>query len=152
MDQKKLLELVKQIREETGLGVMDIKNALEKAEGDIQKAKDALREKGLSAAAKRADRETRQGLVAVYTHFTGKMAAMVELLCETDFVAKGEDFVKLSKDLASHVAAMEPATTEELLEQDYVKDPSKKVKDLVNELIAKVGENVRVGRITRFSI
>jgi len=152
MDAKKILELTKQIREETGYGIMDIKKALEETEGDVAKTKEMLKKKGLAQAAKRADKETMQGLVMTYTHTTGKMSAMVELLCETDFVAKNPDFIQLSKDLALHAAAMAPASTEEMLEQEFVKDPTKKIKEMVDELTGIVGEKIKLGRIARFAI
>lgn len=152
MDAKKILELTKKIREETGYGIMDIKKALEETGGDEAKTKEALKKKGLEQAAKRADKETRQGLVVSYIHSTGKMGALVELLCETDFVAKGADFNTLAKDLVLHAAAMAPASSEEMLEQDFVKDPSKKIKDMISELTGKVGENVKLGRVVRLEI
>lgn len=152
MDAKKLLELTKQIREETGYGIMDIKKALEETEGDIAKTKAILTAKGLEAAAKRADRETHQGLVVSYLHFTGKMGAMLELLCETDFVAKNPEFAKLAKDLCSHLAAVGAESSTEMLEQDFVKDPTKKIKDMISELTGKLGENLKLGRIARFEI
>ncbi len=152
MDAKKILELTKKIREETGYGIMDIKKALEETSGDIEKTKEILKKKGLEQAAKRADKETRQGLVVSYIHSTNKMGALLELLCETDFVAKGSDFTTLAKDLVLHAAAMAPVSSEEMLEQDFVKDPSRKIKDMISELTGKVGENVKLGRITRFEI
>lgn len=152
MDNKKIIELVKKIRVETGLGIMEIKAALEEAEGDEKKAKDILKAKGFEKAEKRAERETHQGLVATYTHSTGKIGVMVELLCETDFVAKNENFVSVAKDICLQVAAMNPKDVEELLEQEFIKDASVKIKDLVTALNAKFGENIKIGRIERFEI
>lgn len=152
MDNKKIIELVKKIRAEMGLGIMEIKAALEEAEGDEKRAKEILKEKGFKKAEKRAERETHQGRVATYTHSTGKIGVMVEMLCETDFVAKNEDFLTVAKDLCLQVAAMDPENTEALLEQEYIKDPSQKIKDLVTALNAKFGENIKVGRIVRFEI
>ncbi|MBP9817575.1 translation elongation factor Ts [Candidatus Shapirobacteria bacterium] len=152
IDQKKLIELVKKIRTETGLGIMEIKAALEQAEGDEKKAKEILKEQGFKKAEKRAEKETHQGLVATYTHTTGKIGVMVELLCETDFVAKNEDFVAVTRDLCLQVAAMNPETPEVLLEQEFIKDPSIKMKDKITGLTAKFGENVKLGRISRFEI
>ncbi|MCL4383837.1 translation elongation factor Ts [Patescibacteria group bacterium] len=151
-DQKKIIAQVKKLREELGLGIMEIKAALEKAEGDEKKAKEILKEQGFKKAEKRAEKETHQGLVATYTHTSGKIGVMVELLCETDFVARNAEFVQTAKDLCLQVAAMDPENTEALLEQDFVKDGSKKVKDLVTALVAKFGENIKVGRIARFAI
>jgi elongation factor Ts len=152
MDNKKIIELVKKLRAEMGLGIMEIKAALEEAEGDEKKAKEILKEKGYKKAQKRAEKETHQGIVATYTHSTGKIGVMVELLCETDFVARNEEFVKLSRDLCLQVAAMEPENAEKLSEQEYIKDPALKIKDLVTALNSKFGENIKVGRIERFEI
>ncbi|HOY61113.1 MAG TPA: elongation factor Ts, partial [Candidatus Woesebacteria bacterium] len=147
MENKKIIELVKKIRNETGLGVMEIKTALEEAKGDEKKAKEILKAKGFEKAEKRAERETHQGIVATYTHSTGKIGVMVELLCETDFVAKNEDFLSVAKDLCLQVAAMNPKNIKELLEQEFIKDPTLKIKDLVTALNSKFGENIKVGRM-----
>ena len=152
MDQKDLINKVKKLREELGLGIMEIKAALEKADGDESKAKEILKELGFEKAKKRAEKEVHQGRVATYTHSTGKIGVMVELLCETDFVAKNEEFVGLSKDLCLQVAAMAPSGVDELLEQEFIKDPSKKIKDLITALNAKFGENIKIGRAERFEI
>lgn len=149
MDSKKLIEIVKKLREETGAGVMEVKTAVEEARGDEGKAWELLRKKGLEKAEKKAERETRQGLVATYTHTTGKIGVMVELLCETDFVAKNEEFVKVAKDICLQVAAMGP---EKLLEQEFIKDGAKKVDDLIKELVLKFGENIKLGRVERYEI
>jgi elongation factor Ts len=108
-----------------------------------------LKKEGIEKAAKREGRETGQGKIFVYSHHTGKIAGIVELLCETDFVAKNELFETLGRDLAMQVASM---GEEDLPSQDFVKDPSKKVSDLVKELIAKTGENVRIGRAFRVEL
>jgi len=152
MDTKKIIELVKKIRIETGLGIMEIKAALEKAEGDEKKAKEILKEQGYKKAEKRAEKEVHQGRVATYTHATGKVGAMVELLCETDFVAKNEEFMAVARDICLQVTAMNPEKAEELLEQDFIKDPANKIKDLITALTAKFGENVKLGRFVRFEI
>lgn len=152
MDQKTLIELVKKIRGETGIGMMDVKAALEESNGDEVKAKEILKEKGFKKAEKKSDRTTSQGRVGTYTHTTGKIGVMVELLCETDFVAKHEDFVGLVKDLCLQVAAMNPASSEELSKQPFIKDGSKTVDELVKALVMKFGENIRLGRIARFEI
>jgi elongation factor Ts len=152
MDNKKLVELVKKLRIEMGLGMMEIKAALEEAEGDEKKAKEILKEKGYQKAEKKAERETHQGRVATYTHATGKIGVMVELFCETDFVARNEEYLALTKDLCLQVAAMNPESPEDLLKQDFIKDPTKKVSDLIKGLVAKFGENIKLGRIARFEI
>jgi len=148
----KIIELVKKIRTETGLGIMEIKAALEEVGGDEKKAKEILKAKGFAKAEKRAERETHQGRVATYTHSTGKIGVMVELLCETDFVAKNEDFLAVAKDLCLQVAAMNPKDVKELLEQEFIKDPTMKIKDMVTALNAKFGENIKIGRMERFEI
>ncbi len=152
MDNKKIIELVKKIRVETGLGIMEIKAALEEAKGDEKKAKEILKEQGFAKAEKRAEKETHQGIVATYTHSTGKIGVMVELLCETDFVAKNEEFVAVAKDFCLQIAAMAPKDSKELLVQEFVKDPSLKMKDLVVALNSKFGENIKLGRFERFEI
>jgi len=152
MDNKKIIELVKKLRVELGLGIMEIKSALEEAEGDEAKAKQILKEKGFKKAETKAERETHQGRVATYTHSTGKIGVMVELLCETDFVAKHEDFVGLTKELCLQVAAMNPETVEELMKQEFVKDSSKTIEEMVKTLITKFGENMKINRFARFEI
>ena len=146
------IETVKELRIETGAAVMDIKRALEESGGDMEKAKKLLQERGVAKAQKKAEREAADGLVAAYIHTNGKIGAMVEVFCETDFVARTEDFQNLAHELAMQVAATDPKSTDELLSQKYIREPSKTVQDLVNEVIAKVGENIRIGEFTRFQI
>jgi len=146
------IDQIKKLREETSVGVMDIKRALEDAGGDFVEAKKLLQERGVAKAAEKSEREVAEGLVASYIHTTGKIGAMVELFCETDFVARTADFQNLAHELAMQVAAANPEGVDELLEQEYIREPGKTVRDLVNEVMAKVGENVRVGRIARFQI
>lgn len=145
-------ELVKKIREETGAGVMDVRRALQEASGDEKAAKDLLKAKGEAAVAKRSERETAQGVIETYVHSGGKVGAMVFLACETDFVAKTDEFKNLARELAMQVAAMNPTNVDELIEQDYIREPGKNVKQLVNEVIAKTGENIVVKKIARFSL
>ncbi len=152
MEQKQIIELVKKIRIETGLGIMEIKAAVEEADGDEKKAKEILKEKGFKKAETKAERETHQGLVATYTHSTGKVGVMVEMLCETDFVAKNEEFVAVAKDVCLQVAAMNPENVEDLMEMEFIKDSTKKIKDLVTGLVAKFGENIKISRFQRFEI
>ena len=163
-----MLDLIKTLRQETGLGVMDCKRALEEAGGDLKRAQELLKEKGLASAVKRVDRETREGLVEAYIHTGGRLGALVEIGCETDFVARTEDLKQLAHDLAMQIAAMpstayvdrteieegEEVRPEEavLLEQSFIKDPSRTVGDMLQETIAKVGENVRVRRFARFAL
>jgi elongation factor Ts len=158
---------VKELRERTGAGVMECKRALEEAGGDVEQAVAVLRERGQAAAEKRMQRETSQGLVECYIHAGGRIGAMVELNCETDFVARTPDFKNLAHELAMQVAAKEPvALTEEdlpadaegepaelcLMRQVYIRDGSRTVDDLIKEIIAKTGENIRVRRFSRFEL
>lgn len=152
MDNKQIIELVKKIRQETSLGIMEIKSAVEEAGGDEKKAKEILKEKGYKKAESKTERETHQGRVATYTHSTGKIGVMMELLCETDFVAKHEDFVALSKDVCLQIAAMNPETVEDLLKQEFIKDSSKTIEQMIKTLVAKFGENMKLTRFARFEI
>lgn len=146
-----MLEKIKELRELTGCGVMDAKRALEDANGDIEKAKEIIAEKGLAKAAKKSDREVKSGLVYAYVH-GGRVGALVEVACETDFVAKNPEFETLVKEVAMQAASMNPESVEELLEQDYIRDGSKKIKDLVTAAIAKLGENIQVKRFIRYEL
>lgn len=160
-------EDVKRLREETSAGVMDAKRALEDAGGDFDKAREILREKGIAAAAKRVDRATGQGVVESYIHGQGRIGSMVELQCETDFVARTDAFKQLAKDIAMQVAAMSPlaltpqdvpadasGTPEEnaLLTQAFIKDSGKTIEALIQNVIAQTGENIRVARFARFEL
>ena len=146
-----MMEKIKQLREKTGAGVMDAKKALEESGGDMKKAEEIIAAKGIVKAEKKADREVKSGLVYGYTH-QGRVGVLVEVSCETDFVAKNPEFEALCKEVALQVASMEPKDVEELLEQDYIRDGSKKIKDLVTGLIGKIGENIQVRRFVRFEL
>ena len=159
--------MVKELRDASGSGVMDAKRALEEANGDMNQAAAILRERGLAAAGKRAERETSQGVVDTYIHAGGRIGALVEVNCETDFVANTDEFRELVHELAMQVAAMNPAvvSAEErepelegadeevaLLSQPWVKDGSRTISDLVQDSMAKTGENIRVRRFARFEL
>lgn len=131
---------------------MDVRRALQETNGDEKAAKELLKEKGESAVAKRSERETEQGLIETYIHSGGKVGAMVYLACETDFVAKTDEFKSLARELAMQVAAMNPTSVDELMEQDYIREPGKDIKQLIKEVIARTGENVVVKRIARFAL
>ncbi len=191
------MDKIRELRERTGAGVLDCKKALSEANGDIEKAIDILREKGIAKAAKKAGRATQEGLIFSYIHSNGRIGTLVELNCETDFVARTDEFKKLGKEIAMQIAASNPQyvspddipqeviekekeiykkqAIEEgkpehvvekiaegklrkffeevcLLEQPYIRDPDKKIKDLVTEHIAKLGENIVVRRFARFAI
>ncbi len=158
---------IKELREQCGAGVMDCRNALIQAQGDIEKALEALKEQGFRKAAKKAERATTQGLIEAYIHTGGRIGAMIELNCETDFVARTDEFKELAHNLAMQVAAMcpqyiskeevPPDTEAEvdtvcLLQQPYIKDLSLSVQDVIVQTIAKTGENIRVRRFARFEL
>ena len=143
---------MQRLRTESGAGVMDCKRALEDAGGDYEKALGLLKQRGLESVAKKSGREAKEGVIASYIHGTGRVGALVELASETDFVSRGEDFQKLAREIAMQVAAMEPATVDELLEQPYIRDGSKKIKDLVTAVASTTKENVHVRRIQRFAL
>lgn len=145
-------EMIKELREKTAAGVMDCRKALEEAKGDIEKAAEILRKQGLEKAEKKADRVTGQGLVSAYIHQTGKIGAIVEVSCETDFVARTEDFKILAHELAMQVASMNPKDVPDLLKQEYIRDSSKTISDLIKETIAKLGENIVVKKFSRIEL
>jgi elongation factor Ts len=146
------INIIKQLRDETGAGIMDVKNALAAANGDTKLAKEELHKKGLARAEKRADREANEGLVYSYIHNGSKIGSMVMLTCETDFVAKTEDFAKVAKEIALQVSSEDFKDLESLLNSPYMRDESKKISDLVAELSAKTGEKVELKNFVRFAI
>jgi len=190
-------QMVKELRDKTNAGMMDCKKALSETGGDMEKAIDFLRTKGLAVAQKRADRATSEGLVETYIHAGGKLGVMVEIGCETDFVAKSDMFKTFAKDVAMHIAASNPVSIKRedvpadlvareteifktqvlesgkpaniadkivtgkldkyyadncLLEQVFVKNDKLKIQDLLNEIVAKIGENISIKRFARFQI
>ncbi len=190
-------QMVKELRDKTNAGMMDCKKALSENDGDMDKAVDFLRQKGLAVAAKRSDRATSEGIIETYIHANGKMGAMVEVGCETDFVAKTDAFITFAKDIAMHVAATNPiglgrddvpAEVLErekaiyvqqaldsgkpenivekivggkidkfygeicLLEQKFVKDPDVTIQDMLNAIVASMGENITIKRFARFAV
>lgn len=146
------VKMVKHLRESTGLSFNDIKKALDEAMGDETKAMEMLRVHGVKVAEKKASREVKEGVVASYIHATKKLGSMVEVLCETDFVARNADFQELARELAMQIAAMKPGDVAGLLEQPYVKNPDMTVKDFINSHVAKLGENIQIGRFELFQI
>lgn len=190
-------QMVKELRDKTNAGMMDCKKALTETGGDLEKAVDLLRQKGLAVAQKRAGRATSEGVVQTYIHAGGKLGVMVEVSCETDFVAKTDGFLEFAKDIAMHIAAVNPVSVKReevpedlvarereiykqqaldsgkpeqivdkivtgkmdrffaescLLEQKFVKNPDLSVQDLLNEIIAKMGENINIKRFARFQV
>ena len=161
------VDLIRALRGRTSAGVMDSKRALEEAGGDLDRAEELLREQGIAAAAKKAGRETSEGLVETYVHSGGRIGAMVELNCETDFVARTPEFRELAHDVALQIAAMSPKYVDAgdvpegeaadpdqlcLLRQPSIKDSTRSVEDLVTETVGKLGENIRIRRFSRFSL
>lgn len=143
---------ITKLRRLTSAGIMDCKKALVEAKGDMEKAKAWLRQKGLAAAAKKAGRATEAGRIEAYTHLDGRAGTLVKLTCETDFVARNQEFKKLAHELCLQVAAMKPKSVAALLKQEYIREESKTVADLVNEVIAKVGENIRIEKFERMEV
>ncbi len=146
------IEDLKKLRNETQAGIADCRKALEESKGDYSKAKEWLKKHGVEKAEKKQDRETSQGLVDSYIHQNGKVGAMIEILCETDFVARTEEFKKLSHEIAMQVAAMDPKNVDELLKQDYIRDNSLTIEKLIKGVIGKLGENIRVISFTRYEL
>lgn len=189
--------MVKELRDKTGSGIMDCKQALKENDGDVEKALDFLRKKGLATAQKRSGRDAKEGVIQSYIHMGGKIGVMVEVNCETDFVAKNEDFIEFSKNVAMHIAASAPMGLEPeeipedviarereiyreraleqgkpanivdkivdgqiekfykdscLMSQAYIRDPKITISDLLNETIAKIGENIKIRRFARFQL
>lgn len=145
------IDLIKKIRELTGLSIGEISRAFKKAGGDEQKTLEILKEQGIKIAEKKSQRLTGQGVVECYIHTNKQVGAAVVLNCETDFVARHEDFQTLAHDLAMQIAAMNPQDLGELLTQSFIKNPDLTVGDLIKQAIAKLGENIKVQRFSRFS-
>ncbi len=147
------IEDIKKLRTTTSASVLDVKKALEEAKGDYEEAKKLLVKRGQAIAAKKtAEREVKAGLVESYIHSTGNIGSLVLLSCETDFVAKTEEFRELAHEIAMQAAVQDYSGVEELLEDEYIRDPSKKVKDLITEVIAKTGEKILLSEVCRFSV
>ncbi|MCY3568405.1 MAG: translation elongation factor Ts [Chloroflexi bacterium] len=158
------IDQIKELRAETGAGVMDCRQALTEANGDMEQARLALREKGIATAAKRADRAAGQGLIHSYIH-GGRIGVLVDLRCETDFVAKTDQFKELAHDIAMQIASMNPAAVSAeqmpadaepeavaLLDQEFIRDGSQTISDRINDVIASIGEKVEVARFIRYEM
>ena len=143
---------IKALREETGVSIMKCKEALEQAEGDMNKAREILRELSSKAAAKKSDRELAAGIIESYIHPNKTIGVLLHLGCETDYVAMNDDFINLAKDIAMHAAAMMPETIEELNEQPFVKNPDITISKLVEDAILKIGEKIEVAAFTRYTV
>ena len=161
------VDMIKALREQTGAGIMDCKRALQEARGDEQKAGELLKQKGIAAASLKAGRETREGLIEAYIHSGGRVGALIEVNCETDFVARTDDLKELAHNLAMQVAAMSPLYVDRdgiqgeesrppeevcLMDQPFIRDSSRTVNEVVQDVIGKVGENIRVRRFARYAL
>ncbi|HHE41102.1 MAG TPA: translation elongation factor Ts [Dehalococcoidia bacterium] len=161
------VEAVKEVRKRTSAGMLDCKKALEQCGGNITEAIEALRQKGYAEAQKRAERVVSEGIIGAYIHHNSRIAALVELNCETDFVARTDDFRQLANDIAMQIAATGPVCVSEedmppdcsllpdeacLLLQPYVKDPSRSISDIITDAIARTGENIKIGKFSRIEV
>ncbi len=146
------IEDLKNIRQRTGISIDAISKALDEAGGEVEKALELLKERGAKVANKKADRQTSEGIVANYIHANSKVGVMAELLCETDFVARTEQFKKLGHELAMHIAAMKPENIDELIVQPYVRNQDQTIDELIKEAISQLGENIKIGEFCRFEI
>lgn len=146
------LKLLKKLRDETQASVADCRRALEESGGKYDKALEWIKKRASEIAVKKAGRETLEGIIESYIHSGGKVGVLVELLCETDFVAKTDEFKRLAKEIAMQIAAMNPENVETLLAQDYIRDNSQTIEQLVKVAIGKLGENISVKQFTRFEI
>jgi len=146
------IDQVKQLRKKTNFSIMECKKALEETKGDEKKALKILEKRGAEKAVKKSNREAKQGLIEAYIHNNGKIGVIMELNCETDFVARNEEFKQLAREIAMHIAAMNPKDSEELLSQSFIKDEEKTIQDLVTEAVGKLGENIKIGKFVRLEI
>ncbi len=146
------IDVLKKLRQYSQAGVADCRKALEDANGDFDKAKKLLGERGLEKAAKKEGKETSQGIIASYVHANGKVGVLVELRCETDFVARTDEFKALAHEMTLQIAAMDPKNVEELLKSDYIRDTKLTMQALVKLTIAKLGENITVAKFTRMTL
>ncbi|MBI4067778.1 translation elongation factor Ts [Candidatus Gottesmanbacteria bacterium] len=145
-------EQIKKLREATGGGVMDCKKALEEARGDMKKAELLLKKWGVEKSEKKVGRETKAGIVDSYIHAGGKVGVLLEIVCETDFVARTDDFKNLAHEICLQIASMNPKDVQALLKQEYIRDQSLVIGDLVKQTIGKLGENIQIKRFTRYQL
>jgi len=146
------MDQIKALREETGVSVMKCKSALEESSGDMDKAREILREISSKAAAKKSDRTLGSGIIQSYIHPNNSIGVLINLSCETDYVARNEDFVALAGDIAMHIAAMMPETVEDLIEQPFVKNPEITISKYIEEAVLKIGERIEVTDFTRYTV
>jgi len=145
------IEQIKKLRAETGISISDCREALEKTGGNLEKAKEILKEKGQTIAQDRKEKETSKGIIDAYIHSGKRIGVMIEINCESDFVARSEDFQKLAHELCLQIAALSPEEIP-LMEQPWIKDEKKTIKDLIEEYIAKFGENIILKQFTRYEL
>lgn len=146
------LKAIKKLRDETSASIADVRRALDETDGDEKKALAWLKKRASEIAAKKADRETGEGLIEAYIHGGGKVGVLVEILCETDFVAKTDEFKHLAREVAMQVAAMNPEDVDALHKQAYIRDSSVTIEQMVKDVIGKLGENITIKRFQRFEI
>jgi elongation factor Ts len=146
------IKLLKKLREETKISIADCRTALEETGNDYKKAKEWLKKKGIEKADKKKDREVKIGIIESYVHQDKRTASMVSLLCETDFVAKTDDFKNLAHEIAMQITAMNPKDVASLLKQEYIRDNSVTIEQLIKTTIAKLGENIVINKFIRFEI
>ena len=146
------INLLKKLRSETSVSIADLRKALEETNNDYKKALEWIKKHGIEKAEKKSDRQASQGLIEAYIHQNGKVGAIVEILCETDFVARTSEFKNLAHEIAMQVAAMAPKDVGALLKQEYIRDQSIKIQDLIKQAISKLGENILVKRFTRYEL
>ncbi|MBI2644552.1 MAG: translation elongation factor Ts [Candidatus Wildermuthbacteria bacterium] len=146
------IDQIRQLREATEVSLAECKKALEATGGNVAAAKELLKTWGKALAEKKQQREAKEGIIEAYTHGNGKIGVLVEVRCETDFVARSQDFKHLAHEIALQIAGVDPQDVQALLEQEYIRDPSKKIRDLIEEVTAKVGEKILVERFVRFEL
>lgn len=147
-----MIDRIKQLRDETGVAIGEIRRALEAGGGDLARARKFLREQLGAIAERKSGRAVNAGVIDAYVHGNARIGALIELYCETDFVARNPEFRRLAHDLAMHVAAMAPRNTDELASQEYIRDAARSVGDVIREAIGTFGENIRIGNFTRFEL
>ena len=145
-------EQIKELRDATGVSVMQCKKALEESQGDMEAAKVALRAIAAAQAEKKADRELGAGVIATYVHANKKMGVMLEMQCETDFVSQNEEFVNAANQIALHIGAMDPESVEALLEQPFIMNPELTVKQVIDGVVQKTGERVELSKFVKYAI
>lgn len=143
---------LKQLREETGVSFSLCKKALEETKDDLAASKKLLQKWGAEKVTEKSTREVSQGAIFSYVHHNKKIASLIELMCETDFVANNTEFQKMGQELAMQLASLPTTKSSELLEQEYIRDPSKKIKDLIKDAVLKFGENIKIGRLLRWKL